>query len=54
MMQFSQTQIARMQDMQDREANRKLLPEFSALVGASQPPVPGVPQPAPAPVPVPA
>ena len=49
MMQFSQTQIARMQDMQDREANRKLLPEFSALIGANQPPTPNAPQPQPAP-----
>jgi hypothetical protein len=55
MMQFSQAQIARMLDMQQRQADRSLGAEFSALVGAQrQPPAPGpeVPVP-PAPVPIP-
>lgn len=52
MMQFSQTQIARMQDMQQRQADRALGSEFSALIGAQRQPTPAPsPQPAPAPVP---
>lgn len=52
MMGFSQTQIARMQDMQERQADRNLGAEFSALIGAQRQPAPAPgPQPEPAPVP---
>jgi hypothetical protein len=53
MMQFSQTQIARMIAMQQRQADRNLGPEFSAIIGAQrQPPAPEV-GPAPPPQPIP-
>lgn len=55
MMGFSQTQIARMLDMQQRQTDRGLGAEFSALIGAQrQPfaPAPEAPVP-PAPVPIP-
>lgn len=53
MMGFSQTQIARMQDMQQRQADRGLGAEFSALIGAQRQPAPA-PAPGPGPAPVPA
>lgn len=55
MMGFSQTQIARMQDMQQRQADRNLGAEFSALIGAQrQPAAPGPEAPVPpAPAPIP-
>lgn len=40
MMQFSQTQIARMLDMQQRQQDRALGAEYSALVGARRQPAP--------------
>jgi hypothetical protein len=55
MMGFSQTQIARMLDMQQRQADRNLGSEFSALIGAQrQPAAPGPEAPVPpAPAPIP-
>lgn len=47
MMRFSQTQIARMIDMQQRQADRKLGAEFSALIGGQRQPPPEAPVPAP-------
>lgn len=50
MMQFSQTQIARMLDMQERQADRAIGAEFSAMIGAQRQPAPPTgPEPAPIP-----
>lgn len=51
MMQFSAVQIGRMLEMQQRQADRGLGAEFSALLGAGRQPAP---QPNPAPAPAPA
>ena len=48
MMQFSQTQIARMLDMQQRQADRAIGAEFSAMIGARRQPT-AAPEPAPVP-----
>jgi len=53
MMQFSQAQIVRMQDMQQRQADRNLGAEFSALIGAQRQPVAPEAPVAPAPAPIP-